>query len=302
MNAQISALRKGSAIQTFKIMENRRAILALSGLAGLIIFLCLLGVAGLILFRPQISVLVQKPTPTPACVQPTLTLGAAKFRIESLKRGNDGSFTVPPNTPGVAYWIEGTSPQYVLTLSPTAENMTVGTSIKVGDTALLVWADCGEELYAVQKVEIGTPDIPALLSQPGTGFTLFIQSPVSPVGLVIQGERPEILATQIPGPMEETGGIQAEINFLETTTSSDGKTVAISISILNKGNEAFSLTDQDISLTPENGPSQAPLHVEPALPRQIPPGAIETFQLTFPRPDTNFAVLKILDFSIDYYF
>jgi len=42
--------------------------------------------------------------------------------------------------------------------------------------------------------------------------------------------------------------------------------------------------------------------VEPALPREIEPGATETFYLTFAKPTVNTAVLRILTFSSDYYF
>ena len=43
-----------------------------------------------------------------------------------------------------------------------------------------------------------------------------------------------------------------------------------------------------------------PVSVEPALPREIKPGASETFYITFPQPAADTAVLRILDFSRDF--
>ena len=37
-------------------------------------------------------------------------------------------------------------------------------------------------------------------------------------------------------------------------------------------------------------------------PREIAPGASETFALTFPKPAGNTAVLRILTFTVDLYF
>ncbi len=100
------------------------------------------------------------------------------------------------------------------------------------------------------------------------------------------------------------GAIQAEISFLGNTTSPDGKTVQITAVMTNMGATAFSLTTKDLSLTAdaERAAPLAPLSVEPPLPQEIKPGPGETFTITFPHLDVNTAVLKILTFSLDYYF
>ncbi len=100
------------------------------------------------------------------------------------------------------------------------------------------------------------------------------------------------------------GAIQAEISFLGNTPSPDGKTGQITVVMTNTGATAFSLTTNDLSLTAdaERAAPLAPLSVEPSLPQEIKPGASETFTITFPHHGINTAILKILTFSLDYYF
>ena len=60
----------------------------------------------------------------------------------------------------------------------------------------------------------------------------------------------------------------------------NGKTVQITVALTNTGSTAFSLTTNDISLTPANAAPLAPLSVEPSLPQTIQPGAGATFSMT----------------------
>ena len=73
-------------------------------------------------------------------------------------------------------------------------------------------------------------------------------------------------------------------------------------SILDRLCSLLRAAQSDISLTPENAGPIPLLRVEPALPREIQPGATETLDLTFARPGVNTAVLRIWTFSSDYYF
>jgi hypothetical protein len=254
-------------------------------------------VAGLFYVDPQILARLT-PTPTPACVQPTLTLGTAKFRIQSLARAADGSVTAPADTPDVAYWVDGTQPNYVFALSPAQNNLALKTTLKNGDKATIVWAYCGTEEYVVKAVESGKLDTAKLLDKPASGIAVFVQPGASAEGFVVSGGRPGAPAAETPS----TGatGVQAELSFLDTTTAADGKTIKTGVTIRNTGKDVISLSTKDISLTPENGAALAPVSVEPALPREIKPGASETFSITFPRPDTDASVLRILDFSTDF--
>ena len=271
--------------------QTRRIIIALCGLAV---------VAALLLLGPQLTRLLAPPVPTPQCVEPTLTLGAAKFVIQSLARAADGSIAVPGDKPDVAYWVEGTNVNYVFGLSPTPNNLALKTTLKTGDEATIVWADCGTDEYVVKEIEAGQINDSTLFDQSSGGLSVFVQASLSSGGLIIRAGRPE--AAIIDTPVPDENEIQAEMSFLDTTTSPDGVTVTIGVSILNTGKQAISLSESNISLTPENAAPLALVSVEPALPLEIKPGVSETFHMTFPRPATSTAVLKILSFSVDYYF
>ena len=257
--------------------------------------------AGLIYLGPQLAARLRPPVPTPACVEPALTLGEFRFRIQTLQRAADGRLAVPPGTPDIAYWIEGTQPNYVFALSFASPNPSLEDAIEPGDEATIVWADCGRDEYVVRAVETGRPDDWTLFDQSTSGITVFVQTGPSAEGFVVRGRRPETQIVDTPGPTE-ANTIQAEVSFLETATSPDGATLRLSIAIKNTGLTAFTLADGDISLAAENAAPLAPLSVEPALPRELQPGAGETLFITFPRPAGAAAVFRILDFSVDLYY
>jgi hypothetical protein len=85
---------------------------------------------------------------------------------------------------------------------------------------------------------------------------------------------------------------------LETTTSADGTTIKVSVSIQNYGAAAFTLSTSDVSLTQQDGTSLNMVSSEPPLPKEIAPGATETIYFTFPRPASPTATLKI--FTVEY--
>src|ERR1700752_1052243 len=80
--------------------------------------------------------------PTPDCGSRTLVLGKATFQIQNITRAPDGSLPVPTDTSGVAYWVEGTSTNYVFVLSPTPDNLALMSTITVGSTAKATWKNC----------------------------------------------------------------------------------------------------------------------------------------------------------------
>ena len=245
--------------------------------------------------------LLARPSPTPRCVQPTLTVGAARYRIESIARAASGSLVLPANQPDTAYWVEGTSARYVFVLSPTPHNMALKDAVKNGDPITIVWADCGSDEYVMSALEVGPQNYPALLDQSTPGIAVFVQAD-PPSQLVLKGVRPTAQMLGTPSPTTSPDEIQAEVVFGDTITSPDKKTLKMSVSITNTGATAFSIAPGDISLTPANAAPLAPLSVEPALPQAIEPGAGASFQITFPRPAGNTAVFKLLDFSADIYY
>ena len=241
------------------------------------------------------------PTPTFPCGEPTLTLGATKFQIKTIARAADGSLAVPADAPNAAYWVEGTNANYVFALNSTPGNLALESSLQAGDQADILWGDCSTEEYVVKIVAGGQPDASALFDQSSGGITVFAQTGPSAVSLVIRGGRPEAQVVDTPSPTD-ANAVQAEISFGDTTTSPDGQTVSLSLSIKNTGATVIALTPNDISLTVEGAEPLAPVSVEPSLPIEIQPGASESFTITFLKPAANTAVFRILDFSVDIFF
>lgn len=276
----------------------------LAGLAIIAVCICL--VAGLVLImsddsqldglRRQLAGRLATPTATPPCVEPGLTLGAMRFRIEPIQREADGSVAVPPDTPGVAYWVEGTSPNYVFALSPLGEYSALFSAIREGDPAIVQWADCGLEEFIVLTVESSPPDLERIYDQSRGGITVFA---MGEPGVFIHSGRPELAGEATLTP--EVEGYQMEVDFLDTVTSEDGRTITTGITIHNTGTEPISLTPGDLSLTEEGGQPQAPIQVEPVLPAEIQPGGESTFYITFLKPPSSPAIFRILDVTIDLY-
>ena len=237
------------------------------------------------------------PVPTPQCVEPALTLGPSKYPIQSIARAVDGSLTLPAGKTDTAYWVESTNINYVFALSPDSNNLALKNTLKKGDPATIRWADCGTDDYVVTSIDASRPADSSVFDQSTGGLTVFIPGE----SLIIKGARPQVQAPETPSPTE-ANAVQAEISFLGNTTSPDGKSVQITVAITNTGSTTISLTTNDISLTAENAAPLAPSSVEPSLPQTIQPGTGATFAITFPYSGVKTAVLKILTFSLDYYF
>jgi len=230
------------------------------------------------------------------CNPPKLVIGANQYTIETIQRESDGSLNVPANEPNTAFWVDGTNTNQVFALSPTANNLALQTSLKSGDTATVTWGNCNTTTYSLTDPQLGLPDNAALLDQSTSQVTIFLQPGLSTAGFVIEGELAEetIQSFNTPNPSET----QAEISLIISSTSSDGKTVQVEVSILNNGTNPITLSATDVSLTPESGAQIRPESTDPALPLEIAPGATETIHITFPRPESTTAVLKI--FTVEY--
>jgi hypothetical protein len=228
----------------------------------------------------------------PPCGQSILQIGDVTYQIKETKTKSDGSLKISSNTPDIAYWVNQTDTNQVFALSPTTENLALQNTTP--DKAVVTWANCNSSTYTLSAPQTGLPDMNTLLDQSVSGITILVQN--GNTGFVIHGEfmGEEIQAFDTPDP----SSIQAEISLLETTTSTDGKTIRVQVSILNNGQAPITLSASDVSLTPENATAVALETSEPALPKEIKVGATETLYLTFPRPTTPSATVKI--FSAEY--
>ena len=140
------------------------------------------------------------------------------------------------------------------------------------------------------------PDISVLLDPSISGITIFVQPGSATKGFVVKGELTEetIQSFDTPNPSEP----QAEISLLGVSTSADGKTIKIGISILNTGKSSLTLSTNDISLTDESGAMLTLTQSEPALPQKIQPSGTDTIYLTYHHPSSTTATLTI--FSVEY--
>jgi hypothetical protein len=138
-----------------------------------------------------------------------------------------------------------------------------------------------------------------MFDQSSGGLTVYVQTDSS--NLVIRGERPTAIqpvGTALPAPTEQ---FQIDVTIQDQPQTND-QTVMIGLGITNKGQQTLTLTDKDISLKVESNPEVFPTGVEPALPQDIQPGATVQIVVTFPKPQTKSAVLRIFDLTFDYYF
>jgi hypothetical protein len=232
--------------------------------------------------------------PTQDCGPSTLVLGTNTFQIETIQAGADGTFAVPSDKSGIAYWVDGTNRNYTFVLSPTPENLAILPALITGSTAKVTWSNCNSTTYTLGAQQPTTFGPSALPDQTVDSITVFFQSEVSGAGFVLSGELTEeqisTFGTPVPGDVE----IQAEIALLETTTAPDGGSIRVGVSIQNYGATAFTLSGTDVTLTQQDGTAVSMLSSEPPLPRPIAPGTIETIYFFFSRPASPTATLKLL--------
>jgi hypothetical protein len=284
--------------------EKTKIILVIIFLAILLLALGIL--VGLVLRRSgfQLSLpAVQTQTiptvfvPTADCSPATLVLGTTTFQIQNLAPASDSSLTVPADTSDIAYWVEGTNNNYVFVLSPTPNNLALQTALKAGDLVAVFWADCTTVSFAVSAIEASQLSDPALLDQSISGMSVFVQTDPSTAGFVVKGELPEETVDVLDTPRPDESGILAEVSLLETSTSPDG-TIKVGISVRNYGQTAFTISLDDVSLTPQDAAPLVLVSSRPRLPEELKPGETEIIEFTFPRPSSQTATLKI--FTVEY--
>ncbi len=95
---------------------------------------------------------------------------------------------------------------------------------------------------------------------------------------------------------------QLDMLFLKGSISPDQATVTLDIKLINKGVNPITLTNEDLSVTPEGGTATLPTTVTPALPQEIAPGARLRISVMFLNPKTPSVVLRILDLTVSYFF
>lgn len=236
--------------------------------------------------------------PTLNCGEPVLTIGTANLRIQTVEAAADGTFNIPTESDSEAYWLNGTTTNYVFALSPTPDNLALGETLTAGELVSITWANCEVTTFTLAAPELGSSFDLTNSNQPKAGIILFIQNAPAGEGFVVKGSPMEAQMISTDTPALRGPGIESEIALLETSTSQDKSKLLVNVSILNYGVSEFRVTKNDVWLIPQNASPLAPSKVKPSLPRVIKPGVTETFNFTFPRPAVSTAVLKI--FSVEY--
>jgi hypothetical protein len=210
--------------------------------------------------------------------------------------------SVPPDTSGIAYWVDATNTNYIFVLSPNPDNLSLLSTLTAGSVAKVTLANCNSTKYNLITPEPDPTSVSTLLDQADqstSGITVFLLSAPSTASIVVRGELTEEQVSTINTPASGGSEIQAEIGLLETATSADGTTISISVSIYNWGQSAFTLSESDVALTPEDASPVVLINSKPRLPEQIKPAETETIEFTFPRPSSPTATIKILDIEYE---
>jgi hypothetical protein len=235
---------------------------------------------------------VNPPTPEPpSCLGASLQLGTAIWNIETLQQSADGLITVPADTQGVAYWIKDLEMNSVFALSPTQENLDLLAKLQGGEQATITWENCNTATFTLFAPVTGSPSAEVFSDQLAVGLIVYIPESLSVQGVLVQGGLTGETITSLPTP--EPSEVNAEISLLETSTSDDQQTIQVVVSILNYGSKSITLTESDISLTPEGAVSLSISRSDPSLPLEIGSGVTKTLTFILPRPDTATATLKI---------
>ena len=267
-------------------------------LAALVAFLFRGSIFQLITPATQTPVIPTMFVPTPDCGSPTFVLGSTTFQVQTINPAPDGTLVVPADGSATAYWVEGTDTKAVFVLSSTPENLALLSTITDGSVAKVTLANCNSTTYNLFAPEQSPASVSTLLDGSTSGITVILLSDPSTASIFVRGELTEEQLSTINTPVLGGSEIQAEISLLETTPSSDGATIRIGISIQNYGATAFALSVNDVSLIQPDATPLTMVNSEPVLPKEIGPGATETIYVTFPRPTSPTATLKI--FGIEY--
>lgn len=241
------------------------------------------------------------PAPTfqpPECGSAKLTLGGVEFAIQPITAPADGSPLISPDLPGVAYWLEGTETHPVFSLGPTSENLALVSALQAGQQASLQWANCNAASYTLLAPGPGLSWETAVHDPAAAGIFIFIPSGGTTMGLTVRGELAEEVLSAIAAPSPGSGEVQAEISLLETALSADGQTLQVELAIYNYGGETFRIAVVDISLAAAGSQPVAPVRSKPFLPERVTPGETKNFRLTFPRPASSPATLRV--FQVEY--
>jgi hypothetical protein len=228
---------------------------------------------------------------TPTCDQPALEISGTRYPVSDITPAADGSLTIPLAPEQAAYRISGTN---AYALPPDAANLALGSTLHAGDLVTLIATGCATSAYQLGEPQPGATYDPA---KPAP-LLLFISGAAPGQGFAVAAE--PVTAQEIITPTADPNvnpGIEAEISLLGVAVVSDSR-INVRISIHNYGKSAFFFSGSDTQLLPIEAGPYSIQDADPALPFRVDPGMTQVFTLTFPRPATQGASVRI--FTIEY--
>ncbi len=234
--------------------------------------------------------------PTVECAAPSLLLGTVTYQVQNTQLNADGSVSVPPDSNGTIYWIEGTDLEYLFMLSPTIENLNLLTSLPEGSSATVTWADCSSMTFTLSAPQPGDFGITYLPEQSSASILIFLQLDPTGEGFMVAGSLAEEVISVLNTPAPDESGVLAEIGLLDVI--SDGSSLTLTVSVYNFGSEPFTLSTENVALTPAGGLPLEMARSSPPLPETVQAAETKTFTFSFPRPATPTSTLKV--FTVEY--
>lgn len=174
----------------------RKTILIGASISGALLLVILS--LGFFILRPQIASWLETPTPTLSCGYPSLRVGESDFDIQSLAPVTDTIFSIPIDVAHTAFWLQGTTVQYVFGLSAMPVNGILMELFETGESITVTWADCSKQEYVITSVDQNVPLDTAFFDQSIRGIRIFIPGDSNTASFVVQGMLPKSQVTASP--------------------------------------------------------------------------------------------------------
>jgi hypothetical protein len=223
----------------------------------------------------QVAEIESKYTPTPACTDPWLVVGAVRYPVQFISPAADGSLSLPPSpADGIAYTALLAPRQYVFLFAPTQAGLEVVQAAKPGEIITTGGTNCAEESFTLATPEAVPGYSAALWNGQSEGALILVQGAGEGQSFLIRGGTvaEELVATSTPNP--QGPGVEAEISLDGVSTTLLGK-LQVKVSIYNYGASVVTLNMVDVGVTPAGGSLYAPNDASPNLPLTIQPGATQ---------------------------
>lgn len=143
-------------------------------------------IAGFFLLRQQLGNLGGNLSTGSDCIA-ALNFEQRSYEIRTLVPKSDGSFKTPDSHPERLYWLKGTDVNLVFVMLPTADNLSLVSRIRDGQTVTLTWPNCSTTVYTLSQLYEKQPFNLAQLDQSATGITIFIPAESTSSGYLLFG-------------------------------------------------------------------------------------------------------------------